>query len=272
MYDKVDVLLQNVAQQIQRQGYSEMHVNWLALNLDTLTSCFLDRGMDLQLDENKARAWMETVTAVATSTPFAKQFTWFIPMASKLPMWVLERLTPEVSRLVKLRREMHVQATEAVALYSPDQTTQEKPRTKSELFSTILSSPVLDACEKEPSRISQEAFVVLVAGSDTTAQILTTGIFHILNNETAVMPRLRQELEQVMPDSHTRASVQELEKLPWLTAVGMTLRNILLDSEIFEDPESFRPERWLADNPDLAHINRYFLPFGRGSRMCIGVK
>ena len=104
IYDKVEVLLQNVDQQIKRQGFSEMHLNWLALSLDFLTDCFLDRGMGLQMDEKKAQAWSETVTAVATSTPFAKQFTWFIPAALKLPIWLLEILTPEVSRLVKLRR------------------------------------------------------------------------------------------------------------------------------------------------------------------------
>jgi hypothetical protein len=106
IYRKFEIMLQNVHEQIRIQGFAEMHLNWLAMNLDFLADSFLGigNGMDLLEDEHKARAWAETVNAVATSTPFAKQFTWFIPLASRLPMWVLKRLTPEVSRLVRLRR------------------------------------------------------------------------------------------------------------------------------------------------------------------------
>lgn len=56
------------------------------------------------------------------------------------------------------------------------------------------------------------------------------------------------------------------------TAVSMTLRDVLLDSAIFEDPETFRPERWLSSNPELQYLNEFYVPFGRGSRMCIGIK
>jgi cytochrome P450 len=52
----------------------------------------------------------------------------------------------------------------------------------------------------------------------------------------------------------------------------MTLRDILLDPSIFPEPLEFRPERWLPGNPDLERISRAYLPFGRGSRMCIGLK
>ena len=104
IYRNVARMLQNVDQQIKSRGFADMYLNWLAMNCDSLTDSFMDQGMGLLKDENKARAWAETVDSVATGTPFAKQFTWFIPMSIKLSMWVLERLTPEVSRLVKLRR------------------------------------------------------------------------------------------------------------------------------------------------------------------------
>lgn len=52
----------------------------------------------------------------------------------------------------------------------------------------------------------------------------------------------------------------------------MTLRDILLDSTVFNEPMAFLPDRWLSSNPDLERISRNYLPFGRGSRMCIGTK
>ena len=51
----------------------------------------------------------------------------------------------------------------------------------------------------------------------------------------------------------------------------MTLRHVLLDDSIFQNPHEFRPERWLAENPSLARISKFYMPFGRGSRMCVGL-
>lgn len=52
----------------------------------------------------------------------------------------------------------------------------------------------------------------------------------------------------------------------------MTLRDILLDPSIFEKPREFLPERWLSDSPDHERISQAYVPFGRGSRMCVGLK
>jgi cytochrome P450 len=51
----------------------------------------------------------------------------------------------------------------------------------------------------------------------------------------------------------------------------MSLHDVLLDASIFEQPTQFRPDRWLAENPDHSRINKFHVPFGRGSRMCIGL-
>lgn len=41
--------------------------------------------------------------------------------------------------------------------------------------------------------------------------------------------------------------------------------------EVFPEPEEWRPERWLTDDPkQLAEMRRWFWPFSSGGRMCIG--
>lgn len=40
------------------------------------------------------------------------------------------------------------------------------------------------------------------------------------------------------------------------------------DPTIFSDPFEFQPERWIQDK---ARLQRCFVPFSRGSRMCIGI-
>lgn len=53
----------------------------------------------------------------------------------------------------------------------------------------------------------------------------------------------------------------------------MTLRDVLQNSDVFEEPNEWRPDRWLSsDKEKVDEMNRNFVPFGRGSRMCLGIK
>lgn len=47
-----------------------------------------------------------------------------------------------------------------------------------------------------------------------------------------------------------------------------TLYPALHDPEVYEDPESFLPERW--ENPSKEMENRNWLPFGTGPHVCLG--
>ena len=86
------------------------------------------------------------------------------------------------------------------------------------LFDYILASKSLTEKEKEETRIAQEGFAVLVAGVETTAQVLTGATFHILANKTTVLPKLKEELSAVMTHVETQVDVKTLEQLPWLVS------------------------------------------------------
>jgi cytochrome P450 len=49
----------------------------------------------------------------------------------------------------------------------------------------------------------------------------------------------------------------------------MSIRNLHEDPRIFADPTSFKPERWLVS--DRKELQKYFHPFGRGARNCLGM-
>lgn len=40
------------------------------------------------------------------------------------------------------------------------------------------------------------------------------------------------------------------------TPVSMTLRDVLLDPTVFEQPLEFIPDRWLSSNPNLDRMNK----------------
>ena len=46
--------------------------------------------------------------------------------------------------------------------------------------------------------------------------------------------------------------------------------SVLCDPTVFAEPLAFRPERWLA--ADTKQLDRAFVAFGKGARMCSGMK
>lgn len=62
--------------------------------------------------------------------------------------------------------------------------------------------------------------------------------------------------------------------IPPETVVGMSASLIHINPTLFPAPQEFRPERWLrrdAETTGPGSLKRYFMPFGKGSRICLGM-
>ena len=69
---------------------------------------------------------------------------------------------------------------------------------------------------------------------------------------------------------HIALDIQCLVLLTELqTPVSMTGSFMHDNPSIFPDPRSFRPERWLQSKDRL---QKYLVPFSRGTRQCLGMK
>lgn len=44
------------------------------------------------------------------------------------------------------------------------------------------------------------------------------------------------------------------------------------DPEIFPDPESFKPERWIRATEQGQNLTKFLVAFTKGSRICLGIK
>ena len=87
---------------------------------------------------------------------------------------------------------------------------------KSVITSLLFSD--LPAEEKTLDRVQQETMTIIGAGIDTTRNALTVATFHLLDKPD-LLARLRAELNASFPDVSYKPTWQELEKLPFLTAV-----------------------------------------------------
>lgn len=62
------------------------------------------------------------------------------------------------------------------------------------------------------------------------------------------------------------------DNIPPKTRVNAQGYSLHRNPEVFPDPESWQPKRWLkpADSPELEEMRRWFWAFGSGGRMCVG--
>jgi cytochrome P450 len=135
------------------------------------------------------------------------------------------------------------------------------------------------------------------------AMVVKTLSYFIAANPN-VQQKLLLELKGIMPKVSDSAALRDFEKLPYLdsvireglrlgtavthrisrafpdktlyyhdqtippgTNVNMTSLLIHENEDIFPDPNTFRPERWLNNS----HLHRYLIPFSKGPRSCLGI-
>lgn len=72
--------------------------------------------------------------------------------------------------------------------------------------------------EKQVQRLTDEAMVILIAGSETTASTLAA-LFYYLLSDRALLTRLKSELKTAMPDPNQLPDGSKLDQLVFLNAV-----------------------------------------------------
>jgi cytochrome P450 len=170
-----------------------------------------------------------------------------------------------------------------------------------DLLALLMGAMDEDGTHMTPQQLHDETMTLFLAGHETTAQMLTW-TWYALSQSPAVEKRLEEELTSVLGTRPIEAA--DVARLPYLHAVmnevlrlyppayimarevvepceigGYTLEpgsTIIFsqwvmqrDPRFYDDPEAFRPERWLDGLADRLPPGAYF-PFGDGPRRCIG--
>ncbi|MCJ1449244.1 MAG: hypothetical protein MMC23_009764 [Stictis urceolatum] len=112
--------------------------------------------------------------------------------------------------------------------------------------------------------LADESTAILNAGTEPPATMMAYGTYFFLKH-TKVQAKLLKELAGVKLDSKGYLPLKELETLPFF--IGF-VREIHKDPEIFEQPEEFKPERWVSEpGKKLEH---WLFAFSKGGTDCIG--
>ncbi|CAG8919094.1 unnamed protein product [Penicillium salamii] len=216
-----------------------------------------------------------------------------------LPLWVLEKCNPyayalesqKADLLDRTKRFLHGQSSEL----------------KNRPIMEILSTSKMPEEMRGAARLNNEGFAMIIGGTETTARSLAIAAFRLMTNDS-IKNKLREELRTVMPTPDSRPTWNQLEKLPYMSAVvwetlrvstGIANRSprvapnealvykgytippgtpvsetnyfVLTDPEIFPDPHTFDPDRWLRAAAKGQRLDKYMVNFSKGTRICVGM-
>ncbi|KAI4867321.1 cytochrome P450 [Hypoxylon rubiginosum] len=226
-------------------------------------------------------------------------FFWLASLMAKMPPKVMIALIPKVGAFANFVEGLAVQVEEV-------RKAKDLPEGKT-IFHEIIRSNIPES-EKETRRLTDEAMVIVIAGSETTASTLAAIMYHLLADRK-LFARLRAELETVMPDRNELPVASKLDKLPLLNALiqeairlypGATHRQDRTcpdEDLVYEapngqtyvipagsavgmaapilnrNPDTYdRPNEFIPEryleNPKLL---KYQMSFSKGTRQCIGI-
>ncbi|CZS92511.1 hypothetical protein WAI453_006722 [Rhynchosporium graminicola] len=269
-----------------------------ALTTDIITEYSFARSYDHLDSSNFEDTFQEALIAIYVVGHFALHFSWVFPVLDVMPEWVVERMQPEILPVVGLRKGLAKQVREIRDGLNAAHKHVKHPT----IFHELLYSDLPES-EKSDARLGDEAQLIIAAGLVTTSWALTVASFYI-SKDLRILQRLRKELAAAGSTSSRPLDWHKLENLPYLrgcvhegirlahgittrdprlapdtvikygkwvipknTPVSMTNVDILMNESIFSNASEFVPERWIG-NPGL---DRYFVPFGKGSRACAGI-
>lgn len=157
---------------------------------------------------------------------------------------------------------------------------------RDDILSMLVAARHEDGSPMSDPEIRDELLTLLVAGHETTATALSWAVER-LTRHPQKLERLRDEI-LVGDESYLTATIQETLRLrpvivivirkltepvelggyelPAGVAVAPSIHLIHRDPEIYPEPDSFVPERFLDDPPGTYT----WIPFGGGIRRCLG--
>lgn len=210
---KVDALCSKIQDYAKQKKILELGIAFTAVTLDVITEYCYGSCLDCIEQPDLAPHWKKLMGDLFAPVPVVKNFPWILKILQSLPRsW-----NPDFEPFLECQETITKQAREVwKAEQGADIKEEGQPEGKAKtIFHGIMHSN-LPASEKTVERLSDEAFVLIVAGGETTARVMTVIMAHLLQDKQ-LFSRLRRELDKVVnPDL---PSSQTLETIPLMKAV-----------------------------------------------------
>jgi cytochrome P450 family 135 len=202
------------------------------------------------------------------------------------PLIMLAGYYPRLRQYGPWRRHLEVQRRLDDLLYAEiaDRRRADGIASRRDVLSRLLAASDGDWTDEQ---LRDHLITLLLAGHETTATALAWA-FHDLARSPSVQSAARRAADSGDDDYLTAVAKEALRRHPVIFEVGRMLTEptpiagydlpagvsvmpaiglVHADPRQHAEPERFRPERFLGDDPPSSHT---WLPFGGGARRCLG--
>ncbi|KAE8135233.1 cytochrome P450 [Aspergillus pseudotamarii] len=298
---KLDLLCEHMKKAMRSGEAVELHASFVSFAVDVVSTCaFGETGcLEVLRRERLDDRWKEAVNGAFAKLILTRHFPWLVVVFRFLPVWVTALITPVVRYIDYMEKEVEHQMQ---YVYAKNKDGIEE----NGIFSQLMHNQTLPLKERTLDRLTDDAKFLMFAGTDAPSQVLAITMFHVIRSPL-VCRGLREELQDKTAHLQDELCLNRLEKLPYLTAVikeglrvsavvtsrlpriapdemlkfrawtippgtpvSMSSHFILRDPAIFPDPLVFQPERWLKQSTIGLSLDRYLVPFSKGSQGCLG--
>ncbi|EEQ28161.1 benzoate 4-monooxygenase cytochrome P450 [Microsporum canis CBS 113480] len=298
---KVKSLCRHMQEALKTDEPLELHRCFISLAVDIVSHHAFGKSncYDLLQEKKLDDRWKDGVTGVFAKFLLTRHFPWLIHAFRVLPLWastIVVRSCPDIYFIEKEIKSRMKQ------VYVMNKHELKEPC----IFAEVMHDEKLPASERNLGRLTDDALFLIVAGTDAPSQALAITMFHILNN-SEVYEKLREELMRALPNPRVDPPLAMLETLPYLTAVikeglrisalvtsrlprispdgileyvnwkipagtpvSMSIYLTLKDPSAFPEPLVFSPERWMEQGSTGLNLEKYLVPFSKGSQGCLG--
>jgi cytochrome P450 len=195
-------------------------------------------------------------------------------------------------RLPAYRRtgEMLAQADEILYAEIAERRRDPSLASRDDILSLLVGARFEDGSAMSDAELRDQLMTLLMAGHETTATGLAWA-FDLLFRSPRVVERLRDELATGDHDYLDAVVEETLRIRPVVPFVGRELRvpaeldgyelpegTVVMPAiylvhtrpDLYPDPQAFRPERFLDEGPGPRPDTYSWIPFGGGTRRCLG--
>ncbi|KAI6081688.1 cytochrome P450, partial [Hypoxylon rubiginosum] len=292
IFEKQKQLTQRLEEAHHRDSVVRLDDGYAALTADIIAQYCWGKCPGFLEDQNFRNDIRESISEVSAMVHINR----FFPFLASLPHWVMAVIKPNSTAV----SDMQNMVTASSAQKSDDKDVHRN------IFDALMDASIPPQ-ERSANRLQDEGMIVIIAGTETTARALTMASYYIYQNKP-MLQKLRDEIKTVMPSPTSDAPWSELEQLPYMngvinealrvslgavfrstrvaptepltykdlvippgTPVSMCSYFVHMDPNVFPDPESFKPERWVEAAEKGEHLNRFLVAFSKGSRNCLGM-
>ncbi|EXJ78793.1 hypothetical protein A1O1_09195 [Capronia coronata CBS 617.96] len=312
--ERIEKLSKRLAEAASSDQIVRLDVALMALTTDTISQYAFGQDTRYLDEPDFSLMWKETIRGGFETGALCRQFPWMVPTMKRLPPSVVAAMNPQLGFLMQWqnRAKANVQGilNEKPNKSGKGNAAAGDGQERQTMFHTLRDSD-LPASEKSLERLCDEAEIMLGAGSETTAATLSRIWFYLLHSPS-ILEKLLAELRTIIPSPDLAIpKLSTIERLPYLSAiiseglrisysvttrtpriaptetlryedwfipagtpVSMTNALVLMNPDLFPEPERFKPERWLdtgSGSGSGRSLEKYQVAFSKGSRQCLGM-